>query len=101
MDWHKVRLIVDADGGTAGAASVQWWVDDLLIGTLDAGANGAFSSSGRVALGYSDPTANGSDLPTHSFALIDNLRIAVPEPATLLLSMIGLFGLAGLRRRSH
>jgi hypothetical protein len=99
MDWHKVRLIVDADGGTGGAASVQWYIDNLLIGTLDAGANGGFSSNGRVALGYSDPTSNGSDLPTHSFALIDNLRIAVPEPATLLLSVLGLMGLAGIRRR--
>jgi hypothetical protein len=99
MEWHKVLLIVDADGGTAGAASVQWWIDDLLIGTLDAGANGAFTSNGQVALGYSDPTSNGSDNPPYSFALIDNLRIAIPEPATLLLSAIGLFCFAGYRRR--
>jgi hypothetical protein len=65
---------------------------------LDAGANGAFTSSGRVAFGYSDPTSNGSDNPPLSFALIDNLRI-VPEPATITLWIIGLAALMGWRRR--
>jgi hypothetical protein len=99
MDWHKVRLVVDADGGTGGAASVQWYIDNLLIGTMDAGASGAFSASGRVSLGYSDPTSNGSDLPSHSFALIDNLRIIVPEPTSMLLGALGVMGLAFVRRR--
>ena len=95
MDWHEVTLVVDADGGTAGAASVKWFIDDLLIGTLDAGANGAFTSNGRVAFGYSDPTSNGSDNPPYSFAMIDNLRI-VPEPTALLLWAIGFSALSGM-----
>ena len=99
MAWHKVTISVDADGGTGGAAAVSWWIDNLKIGTLDAGANGAFSASGSVAFSYSDPTANASDLPTHSFVLIDNLQI-VPEPATLALSTFGLLMMAGIRRRS-
>ena len=66
MAWHTVKLIVDADGGTGGAASMKWYVDSLLIGVLDAGANGAFSSNGKVALGYSDPTSDSSDSPFFS-----------------------------------
>jgi len=100
MEWHVVELVVDADGGSAGAASVQWIIDGLLIGTLDAGANGAFTSNGRVTLGYSDPTANGSDNPPLSFALIDNLSItAVPEPQALALGGLALLALAARRRR--
>jgi hypothetical protein len=100
MAWHRVKLTVDADGGTAGAASMKWTVDNLVIGTLDAGANGAFSAAGKVALGYSDPTSNGSDLPTHSFVLVDNLQI-VPEPTAFVLCAISLAALVGVRRRSQ
>jgi hypothetical protein len=98
MAWHQVTLSVDSTGGTGGAAAMKWYVDNLLIGTLDAGANGAFSASGRVSLGYSDPTSNVSDNPPLTFALIDNLVI-VPEPATLTLCMASLFVMGLLRRR--
>lgn len=98
MDWHEVELIVDADGGTGGAASMQWLVDGLLIGTLDAGANGSFSANGRATLGYYDPTANASDAPQYSFALIDNLTV-VPEPASFILLAIAFAGLSMWRRR--
>jgi hypothetical protein len=98
MAWHKVTLAVNATGGTAGAAAVTWSVDNLKIGTLDAGANGAFSASGFVSLGYSDPTTNSSDLPTHSFALIDNLVI-VPEPGTITFGTLALLTMIGVRRR--
>jgi hypothetical protein len=98
MQWHRVTLSVDADGGTGGQPAMRWYIDNLLIGTLDAGANGAFTSNGSVALGYSDPTSNGSDLPTHSFVLIDNL-VVVPEPCSVLLAVFGLVTVAGVRRR--
>jgi hypothetical protein len=98
MAWHKVRLDVKATGGTGGAAAVHWFIDNLHIGTLDAGANGSYSASGKVTLGYSDPTTNGSDLPTHSFALIDNLEIT-PEPTSALLTAIGLAFVSICRRR--
>ena len=101
MAWHQVELLVDADGGTGGAASVKWIVDGLTLGTLDAGASGAFPSSGRVTLGYSDPSANNSDLPSHSFALIDNLRVdAVPEPTTCALLVPAALTLLARRRRT-
>lgn len=101
MDWHEVELLVDADGGTGGAAAMSWIIDGLLIGTLDAGANGAFTSNGRVTLGYSDPTTNGSDNPPLSFALIDNLVVtAIPEPSTIVLfAATTLISLARPRRR--
>ena len=99
MDWHEVLLVVDADGGTGGAASMSWIVDGLLLGVLDAGANGAFTAAGRLTLGYSDPTANGSDNPPLSFALVDNLRVIVPEPASLSLLGLAAAGLAMSRRR--
>ena len=70
----------------------------LLIGTLDAGANGAFATDGRVTLGYSDPTTNGSDNPALSFAVIDNLSV-VPEPSALAIGTPVLLALAARRRR--
>jgi hypothetical protein len=97
MAWHRVVLKVDPDGGTGGAASMKWFVDGLHIGTLDAGANGAYASSGRVTLGYSDPTNNASDNRPLSFALIDNLVIT-PEPGTLILFVLGCAALVGRRR---
>jgi PEP-CTERM motif-containing protein len=98
MQWHRVTLAVDADGGTGGAASVKWFIDNLPIGTLDAGANGAFTSNGSVAFSYSDPTSNGSDNPPLSFVLIDNFQI-VPEPTTCALGVIGIALLCGWGRR--
>jgi hypothetical protein len=100
MAWHRVSLVVDADGGTGGAPSVKWSADGLLLGTLDAGANGSFASNGRVTLGYSDPTTNGSDAPALSFVLIDNLKVTfVPEPHTLGMIALALASLGARRRR--
>jgi hypothetical protein len=99
MQWHRVTIIGDSTGGTGGAAAMTWYIDNLRIGTLDAGgAAGAFSVDGKLNLGYSDPTANTSDNPPLTFALIDNLVI-VPEPATLSLWLVGLCALGLFRRR--
>jgi PEP-CTERM motif len=99
MQWHRVTLMADSTGGTGGNPSLTWYIDNLRIGTLDAGGTaGAFSVNGKVNLGYSDPSSNTSDLPTHSFVLIDNLVI-VPEPATLGLLVVAFFGLYSVRRR--
>jgi hypothetical protein len=99
MAWHRVTLDVNASGGTGGAASMKWYVDNLLIGTLDAGANGAFNANGKLAFSYSDPTSNASDNPPLSFVLIDNLQV-VPEPSTAALCLIGA-GALMLRRRQR
>ena len=98
MAWHRVMLEVDADGGTGGTASVKWYIDGLAIGTLDAGVDGAFTSDGKIALGFSDPTTNPSDNPPFTFGLIDNLEV-IPEPTTYALWVLGLTAIAIHRRR--
>ena len=100
MAWHEVELVVDDDGGTGGNTPlVKWFIDGLLIGSLDGGVDGNFASTGQVALGYSDPTANGSDNPPLSFALIDNLTICVPEPQTATLLGLAIISLGSRARR--
>jgi len=78
--WHEVELVVDPTGGTGGATSVSWFIDDLLIGKLDAGVTTSFPTDGRVTIGYSDPFTSVSDNPTLSFGLIDNLRVESAAP---------------------
>jgi len=78
---------------------MKWYVDNLLIGTLDAGANGSFSANGKPAFSYSDPTSNASDNPPLSFVLIDNLQV-VPEPSTAALCVIGVAALMVRRRQT-
>lgn len=99
MQWHRVTIISDPTGGTGGAAIMTWYIDNLRIGTSDGGGTGgAFSVNGKLNFGYSDPTANSSDNPPLSFALIDNL-VVIPEPATVSLCVVGLLALGVLRRR--
>ncbi|HQY87145.1 MAG TPA: PEP-CTERM sorting domain-containing protein [Tepidisphaeraceae bacterium] len=100
MDWHVVQLIVDDNGGTNGEASMTWMIDNLVIGTLDAGLD-AFDAVGAVTLGYSDPTTNQSDNPPFTFALFDNLSIttSVPEPSTL--GVLAGIVCVGVRRRRN
>jgi len=97
--WREVELHVDSTGGTGGAASVAWYLDGLLIGTLDAGIGASFSTDGSVAIGYADPFASVSDAPQWSFGVIDNLSV-IPEPTSIALGIFGIMGLMGVRRRS-
>jgi len=99
MAWHDVILDVDADGGTGGAASMKVTVDGLVIGTLDAGANGAFTSDGKLNFGFSDPSSNNADNPSLLFGVIDNLVVSVPEPSTYALVAMGGLSMLALRRR--
>jgi hypothetical protein len=98
--WHEVLIEVDSTGGTGGAGSAKWYIDGLLIATLDAGANGSFSTSGSVNFGYLDPFTSVSNNAALSFGLIDNLVVTViPEPTTVVLSALGVLGLVAARRR--
>jgi hypothetical protein len=105
MEWHEITLIVDADGGTGGAASMEWLIDGLSIGTLDAGIGSAFDTDGSVTIGYMGVFSSVSDNAFLSFGLVDNLRVVpdnvdvVPEPSALLLLGLGALGLAAFRLR--
>jgi hypothetical protein len=96
--WHEVMLEVNPTGGTNGAASIKWYIDNLLIGTFDAGPV-SFPTNGRAMIGYWDPFASVSDNPMLSFGLIDNLQV-VPEPSSMLLLGGGLALLLKRRKKS-
>lgn len=96
--WHEVELVVDPTGGTNDATSVSWYIDGLLIGTLDAGIGSSFSTDGSVTIGYQDIFSSVSDNATYSFGLIDNLMV-IPEPSSFVLVGLGLLGLWGVARR--
>lgn len=96
--WHQVKIEVDPAGGTTGAGSAKWYIDNLLIATLDAGANGAFPLSGRVNFGYLDAFTSVSNNAALSFGIIDNL-VVTPEPSSLSLVALCGLGLAAVRKR--
>ena len=91
--WHEVEMRVVADGGTAGATSVSWWVDGLQISTLDAGIGLPFTTDGSVTIGYMDIFSSVSDNAALSFGLVDNLRIGTLAEATAFGA--GCTGIAG------
>jgi hypothetical protein len=97
--WHEVEIRVDGTGGTGGASLMEWYIDGLIIGTLDAGVGAAFNTDGRVTIGYMDPFASLSDNASLSFGVIDNLQV-VPEPGTLLVLGSGALLLLKRRRRA-
>lgn len=80
---------------------VQWFMDDLLIATVDLNTVGGSFGGSNFFLGHFDTNGTASadaTAPTLLFSLIDNVRV-VPEPASVLLGAWGLIGLLGVRRR--
>jgi hypothetical protein len=88
--WHHMTITADTIAGT-----VNFDIDGLSIGTIDANIGSTFPSEGFVQVHYSDIFSSLSDNPALSFGVIDNF-VVTPEPASLLL---GLLGVALLRRR--
>ncbi|MFA7216927.1 MAG: PEP-CTERM sorting domain-containing protein [Candidatus Paceibacterota bacterium] len=90
------------------AATVEVWLGALFIGSFDrVGANNPYPTE-NVAFNFGAPTsehlrfANVYSDSGYAGAVLDNIRIeAVPEPATMLLTGLGLL-VAGIfhRRRS-
>lgn len=92
--WIEVEIAVDG-------STVTWTLNDPTVGTdglLIATITNAASTTGNISLGYNDIFSSLSANPEFSFGLIDNVVVSVvPEPASL--SLLGLAGLAVLRRR--
>ena len=89
--WVPVEIAVS--GGIA-----SWSIDGLLIATID--LSSVTLGGSNIFFGHSDTNAGVSSDPNDTLlnvTLIDNVRV-VPEPATA--ALLGLGGLAMLRRRS-
>lgn len=59
----------------------------------------AVGTDGNISLYYSDLFTSVSPHPAHTFGIVDNVVVSVPEPATLAMFGIGGVGYAMLRRR--
>jgi hypothetical protein len=73
---------------------VNWYLNDALVDTYD--NSGGFYTDGNIFLGLTDPfnSANGGNR-----AIIDNVVVAVPEPSTVVLGLLGGLGALFLVRR--
>jgi hypothetical protein len=79
FEWHQVEIKKQGTNAT-------WTVDGTLIATVD--LTTVALAGGNILFGHSDINAS---------SLIDNIRV-VPEPGSLALLAMGIFGLAGRRR---
>jgi hypothetical protein len=94
FEWHEVSI--KRSGG-----NVTWTVDGLLIATVPVGAD-TVATGNNIFFGHSDTNATSSTDPNDGallFTLIDNVRVVVPEPSSMILCMAGLIGTMCLGRR--
>lgn len=92
--WRHV--VIDVAGGFA-----TWSIDGLALGKVDLST--VTLGGGNIFFGHSDTNAGSSSDPNDTLlnvTLIDNVQV-VPEPSTLLLSVVIVVGaLVGRRRQS-
>jgi hypothetical protein len=111
---------VSFPAGVAGSPSFQWITleinsvdgladiyiekpggDRLQIALFNYNGSRPFTSDGNIGLVYADFFTSVSPRPDLTFGLIDNVEVnVVPEPATFLLSILGLLGMAIWRRKA-
>ncbi len=93
FSWRRVDIDV------VGAGSAYWYIDGLLIGSVNLST--VTLGGGNLFLGHGDTNAGSSTDPNDSLlnvTIIDNLQVvAIPEPSSL--ALFGLGGLAFLARR--
>jgi hypothetical protein len=93
MEWHEVEI-------EKSGSIVTWTVDGTLIATVDSAT--ATTAGNNIFFGHSDTNATSSTDPNDGallFTLIDNVRVTIPEPGTLVMLVIGLVGFVAVRRR--
>jgi hypothetical protein len=66
--WRKVDII-------GRGTTVKWYIDGLLVATLDTTIGPAFSITGNVSIGYADPFSSISNNVDLSFGLVDNVGV--------------------------
>ncbi len=89
--WHKVQVVMN--GNVA-----YWIIDNAPIANLNVSA--ITLGGNNIALGQSDVNSSTTRHPSLLFTVFDNLSVeSVPEPSTVCLSLLGLVGLIGSRRR--
>lgn len=59
----------------------------------------AVGTDGNISIYYGDLFSSVSPHPAHTFGIVDNVVVSVPEPATLAMFGIGGIGYAMLRRK--
>ena len=66
--WRKVDIV-------GRGTTVKWYIDGLLIATLDTTIGDPFNITGNVSIGYADPFTSISDNADLSFGLVDNVGV--------------------------
>lgn len=93
FSWRRIDIDV------VGAGSAYWYIDGLLIGSVDLST--VTLGGGNLFLGHGDTNGSSSADPNDSLlnvTIVDNLQVvAIPEPSSL--ALLGLGGLALLARR--
>jgi hypothetical protein len=68
--------------------------------TINRNGNRPYTSDGNIGLVYADFFTSVTPRPDLTFGVIDNVVVTqIPEPASALMLLAGLTGIAAVRRR--
>ena len=89
--WNKLEVVINQTAGTS-----TFYHNGLNLGSMSYTWTGATGGVGQVQL----EAWGRTDVP-NDYILVDNMRVVIPEPSSLVaLSMFGLGALGFIRRRS-